>query len=737
GGSLTLAGALTVNGNTVTAGAGAGNGGNGSAFGSGLFLQGSGTITFAPGAGETQFVRGAIADEAGSGGPASNRWGLAKTGAGALILSESNYSGATAVDGGTLQAARFNALSARSAFTVASGAVLDLADFNQTIGSLAGAGNVALGSATLTTGNDNTSTTFSGMIAGTGGLTKIGSGTLTLAGSNTYTGATAVMAGTLQAGATNVFARDSAFTVASAAVLNLANFNQTIGSLAGAGNVMLGAGNLTLGSDNTSTEFSGTISGTGGLTKMGSGTLTLSGANTFTGGIVINGGEVVDNTDNGEGPVTVNSGGTIGGNGVLTSLTLNGGTLSPGNSIGRLTVLGNLVMNAAATYLVEVSPSNADRVDVGGTANVGGTVIAVLAPGVYSPRSYTILSASGGLKGTFDALTILNPPNFAADLSYTPTDVLLTLTAALGRGTPLGRNQQNVAGAIDGVFNNAGALPPNFTNLYNLTGSSLSNALSQLSGEAATGAQQVGFQLTNQFLGIMLDPFVDGRSGVAGAAGPALGFAPEREALPEDIALAYTKVLKAPPKPPSFEQRWSVWGAGYGGSNRTSGDPAVVGSHDLSARAAGGAAGLDYHLSRNSLVGFALAGGGTNWSLAQGLGGGKSDAFQAGVYGATRWGPTYLAAALAYTNHWMSTDRFAFAGDHLTASFNAQSFGARAEGGYRFATIYGGLTPYAAIQWQNFRTPSYSEADLNGGGFALAFNGRTGTDTRSELGARF
>src|SRR5262249_48183742 len=83
------------------------------------------------------------------------------------------------------------------------------------------------------------------------------------------------------------------------------------------------------------------------------------------------------------------------------------------------------------------------------------------------------------------------------------------------------------------------------------------------------------------------DPFVDGRSGVAGAAGPALGFAPEREALPEDIALAYTKVLKAPPKPPSFEQRWSVWGAGYGGSDRTSGDPAGGGKHELSARPGG------------------------------------------------------------------------------------------------------------------------------------------------------
>src|SRR5262249_6626699 len=187
--------------------------------------------------------------------------------------------------------------------------------------------------------------------------------------------------------------------------------------------------------------------------------------------------------------------------------------------------------------------------------------------------------------------------------------------------------------------------------------------------------------------------FVDGRNSIAGAGGPTLGFAPEREELPEDIALAYAKVLKAPPKPASFEERWSVWGAGYGGGNRTSGDTAVVGSHHLSARTAGGTAGLDYQLARDSVVGVALAGGGTNWSLAQGLGGGKSDAFQAGIYGTTRWGAAYLAAALAFTNHWMSTDRFAFAGDHLIASFNAQSFGGRVEGGYRFATIYGGLTP--------------------------------------------
>jgi outer membrane autotransporter protein len=85
----------------------------------------------------------------------------------------------------------------------------------------------------------------------------------------------------------------------------------------------------------------------------------------------------------------------------------------------------------------------------------------------------------------------------------------------------------------------------------------------------------------------------------------------------------------------------------------------------------------------------------------------------------------------------MSTDRFAFAGDHLTASFNAQSVGARVESGYRVITAVGALTPYAAVQAQSFRTPSYSETDLNNGGFGLAFAGRTATDTRSELGARY
>jgi outer membrane autotransporter protein len=76
-------------------------------------------------------------------------------------------------------------------------------------------------------------------------------------------------------------------------------------------------------------------------------------------------------------------------------------------------------------------------------------------------------------------------------------------------------------------------------------------------------------------------------------------------------------------------------------------------------------------------------------------------------------------------------------GDHLAADFSARSYGGRLEGGYRFGTAFGGITPYGAIQAQSFQTPEYNETDSIANGFALAYASRDATDTRSELGARF
>jgi autotransporter-associated beta strand protein len=517
----------------------------------------------------------------------------------------------------------------------------------------------------------------------------------------------------------------------------------TVGSIEGTGTYQLRGRQLITGTNDLSTTVSGEITGTGGsLVKTGSGTLTLAGSNSYTSQTIVqNGTLVVDGSIAKSSLMTVQGGARLGGSGTVGSTIIASfGNLAPGPSEtpGAMTVAGNLAFQTGALYIVQVNPTAASTTNITGTAALTGIVGANFAPGSYTRRSYTILSAAEGRTGTFDLVLASGlPVGFQASLSYTDNTVVLDLASQLARQPGQSVGQLHVSTAIDRFFNNGGVLPPAFLPLFGLTGSNLSNALSQLSGEAATGAQKVGFQLTDQFLNLMLDPFVDGRSGVGGADHPALGFAPERASMPPDIALAYASVLKGPRVPtPLYEPRWTVWGGAYGGSNRTTGDLAMIGSHDLSARTVGFAGGFDYRLTPDTVVGLAFAGGGTDWSLSQGLGGGRSDAFQAGVYGATKSGPAYLAAAFVFTNHWMSTDRLAF-GDHLTADFNAQSYGGRLEGGYRFGTPYGGITPYAAIQAQNFHTPGYTETGLIPNGFAHAFGSRDATDTRSELGARF
>ncbi|NBP24312.1 MAG: hypothetical protein EBU81_07145, partial [Proteobacteria bacterium] len=130
-----------------------------------------------------------------------------------------------------------------------------------------------------------------GGISGNGELRQNGTGTLTLSGASTYTGATRVNAGRLATTADDLLSDSSAVIVAGGATLQLGG-NDGIGSLAGAGAVVLGTNNLTIGLDGTSTTFSGGMSGLGGMIKVGAGNLTLDGINTFKGDAVLSGGQL-------------------------------------------------------------------------------------------------------------------------------------------------------------------------------------------------------------------------------------------------------------------------------------------------------------------------------------------------------------------------------------------------------------------------------------------------------------
>ncbi|HFE6164583.1 TPA: autotransporter-associated beta strand repeat-containing protein, partial [Legionella pneumophila] len=244
------------------------------------------------------------------------------------------------------------------------------------IGSLSGtAGTINLGSKKLKTGGLNTSTTVASVISGVGGvLEKEGSGTLTLTGANTYTGGTIISGGTLQIGA-----------------------GGTVGSIAG--NILNNAA-LIFNRSNALT-YAGVISGTGTLTKLGAGVLTLTGNHTFSGDTTISAGtlsigsggttgsivgNIIDNSalifnrsDNLTYAGVISGSGTLTkqGSGVLSltgtnlytgTTTITAGTLSIGDGGILGSVAGNITNSATLRF------NRADNLSYGGVISGTGAL---------------------------------------------------------------------------------------------------------------------------------------------------------------------------------------------------------------------------------------------------------------------------------------------------------------------------------------------------------------------------
>ncbi|HEY9130406.1 MAG TPA: autotransporter-associated beta strand repeat-containing protein [Dyella sp.] len=315
---------------------------------------------------------------------------LTKTGTGTLALDGSNsYLGGTAIDGGMVSVSSdANLGDAAGALSLDGGTLQNVATFGS-------ARNVTLGAGggTFDTQGD---LTLSGILGGTGALTKNGGGALILVADNSYTGGTTIANGILQLGN-----------------------GGTSGAVAGN---IVNNGTLVFDRSDTST-LAGLISGAGSLEQQGSGTTVLTAANSYTGPTTVRGGSLIVNGDQtaATGTTAVDSGGTLGGKGTVGGdvSIADGGALSPGDlgaAPGTLSVKGSLTMSGASSLDVNFGQANVvggplnDLVQVAGDLTIDGTVnVSVSSGGTFDPGIYRIISYGGNL--TNNGLTAGSVPS--------------------------------------------------------------------------------------------------------------------------------------------------------------------------------------------------------------------------------------------------------------------------------------------------------------------------------------
>ncbi|CAN5570880.1 hypothetical protein BH09VER1_BH09VER1_31160 [soil metagenome] len=279
---------------------------------------------------------------------------VASTGSGIVSISGGTWNGGTTVKSGALNitalpsgtgamllgdtSGTFNStLSLNYSGTTTTNLTVRAGNTGTATLSLGSATGVYAGAVTLNNDlslNGTTGATLSGAVSGTAGLIKVGTTTVTLSGSNSYTGVTNLSAGILTISGTNALAGGGNITFTSGTLQysagNQVDYASRIKNSTSAVAIDTGGQNVL---------FSGTIdsSNAAGLTKSGTGTLTLSAANTYGGNTNLSGGTLA-----------------LGGNSVLSSGTLivtNGVTLQSDSSTAR-TLANNIDISTSGTLTI-------------------------------------------------------------------------------------------------------------------------------------------------------------------------------------------------------------------------------------------------------------------------------------------------------------------------------------------------------------------------------------------------
>lgn len=493
----------------------------------------------------------------------------------------------------------------------------------------------------------------------------------------------------------------------------------SVGSLAGSGDVHLGNHLLTVGSNGLSTEVSGVIDGLGGaLTKVGAGTLTLSGANLYTGPTAVDGGKLVVNGSL-LSAVTVNDGGTLGGNGQVAGVTAYlGAIIAPGNSIGTLGVNGNVAFAAGSTYQVETNGAGAsDKIVATGAATLDGGTVAVqnTGGGFALGAHYTILTADLGVTGTFASLQAPTmTPFLAFSLGYDPANVYLNVdrsavTFASAGQTP---NETATGGGADSLPLSS----PVVAALAQLDMAGAAAALDQLSGEEHASIK-----------GVMID---DSRF-VREAALERLRSAFGDGSAPGQAVTAYdaTGAVKAP----ANTDRFALWGGGFGswGSWDGNGNAASI-DRDIG----GLFVGADGQVGDAWRLGVIGGYSRSDFSVDGRNASATSDNYDLGVYAGTQMGAVAFRSGLAYTWHDISTSRgvvFPGFAENLSADYAAGTAQAFGELAYQFKAGQSAFEPFANLAYVNLSTDGFTE---QGGAAALTAQSGDAGVTYTTLGLR-
>ena len=311
------------------------------------------------------------------------------------------------------------------------------------------------------------------------------------------------------------------------------------------------------------------------LRKTGISVWTLTGATAFNGATTVEAGGLIVN---GTLPsvVTVH-GGYLGGSGTIGGLVVNNfGTVAPGNSIGTINVNGNVTFNAGS-YQVEINAAGqSDKIAATGTATLnGGTVqIVPLGTGFLANTQYTIVTAAGGVTGTFASLAPLTAPLVSGQLSYDANNVYFLLQQVAGFGTLTGLtpNQSAVSTTLDQaqLGGASGPLSTAINTLAALNTPGIKAGLDDLAGQIHADGRRFTTDQAGAFQNFMWNAGTQSRGETVRMS--ASSYAPE----PTD---PIGKALRARRAAPAQ----SVWFGGYGNWDRVAATDIAFGTNTASA----------------------------------------------------------------------------------------------------------------------------------------------------------